>query len=357
MAGGTGSRLWPLSRKSSPKQFHKLTSPVKTLLEETYDRVKSIVPEEQIYISTTVAYQSRVLEIFPDMDKDRIIIEPCARNTAPAIALATAYIYAKDPSARIATIASDHAIQNPAEFTEVVQAAFALSIGSPESFVTVGINPTFPSTEFGYIKMGKEVEGKTQKRTFFVDSFKEKPDKKTAEEYLRGWEYLWNASYFIFSASFFLEKVREFTPHITEALEKIDTFWSTGVTHNKDIEEIYCKLPEEPIDTAIVEKLSSTQRLVIPSELQWNDVGNWSALFEFFQNDSDTDMVVKGNHIDVESTDCLIHANERLVATLGLKHVVIVDTQDALLVADKKRVHEVKKLIDKLKNEGKTTYL
>lgn len=347
MAGGTGTRLWPLSRKEKPKQFQKFLSS-KTMVQETYDRVAKVAPKKNIYISTTTQYKSLVLEQLPEIKENQLIIEPLPRGTAAAIALVAQRIYEINPKAVIATVASDHAIKNADEFTTVISLALETAEKNEGKLVVVGINPTFADTGLGYIKMGKEFSSQGNHRIFYADSFVEKPDKKTAEKYLAGWEYLWNASYFIFKAESFLGLVKKYTPNISKVL---------NIADDKKMAEKYKNLKNVPIDTAIIEKIEGKNRLVIPSELQWSDVGNWGALYDFLKDSMESSMIVKGNHIDAGSEDCFIHSEKRLIATVGLRDTIVVETEDAILVADRKNVGELKKIIEKLKEQGKMLYL
>lgn len=349
MAGGTGTRLWPLSRKERPKQFQKFLSS-RTMIQETYDRVAKVVPKQNVYVSTTAQYKSLVLEQLPEIKENQLIIEPMPRGTAAAIALVAKNIHKINPKAVIATVASDHAIKNPEEFVGVVSMALETAEKNKEKLVVVGINPTFPDTGLGYIKMGKEFAKTKDHRIFYVDSFIEKPDKKNAEKYLAGWEYLWNAGYFIFSAKSFLDWTKKLTPKIYKV---INGYQEAG---NKKLEE-YKKLENEAVEPVIVEKLKKENRLVIPSELQWSDVGNWGSLFDFLKDNLESSMIVEGNHVDAGSKDCFIHSEKRLVATIGLQDIIIVETEDAVLVANRKNVGEVKKIIEKLKEQGKMLYL
>lgn len=358
MAGGSGTRLWPLSRKERPKQFQSFLSS-KTMLEETFDRVMKVVPADCIYISTTEQYRDLVTEHLPQMDAERIICEPSARGTAAAIALVAWEIAKKDPEALVATIASDHAIKNTGEFMEALLAAFSSASKYPDKLVTIGINPTWPDTGLGYIQMGEEMDklgedGK--KRVFFIGSFQEKPDRKTAEKYLANWEYLWNAGYFIFSARDLLEHIQKLAPNIIDTFEKMDVL-TESVEGQKQSADLYALLPSDPFDTLVVERLSKEYRLVIPSALEWSDVGNWSALFDFLKGQYESSFIAQGNHVDVGSEECFVHAGKKLVATLGLKNVVIVETEDVIFIADRKKSPEVKQLIEKLRNEGKHAYL
>ncbi|MCX6763930.1 MAG: sugar phosphate nucleotidyltransferase [Candidatus Moranbacteria bacterium] len=350
MAGGTGSRLWPVSRKEKPKQFQKFTSFSRTMIQETYTRTAKAVPPENIFVSTVEEYRDLALAQLPDLKKDQLIIEPVPRGTAPAMSLIASRIKKINPQAVVATIPSDHAIRNAEEFVSSIKAALETVEKHPDKLATVGINPTSPDTNLGYIKMGKEFSNSNKKRIFYVDSFVEKPDKKKAEEYFASWEYLWNGGYFIFAARTFLNWVKKFTPEIYSVI-------NDQRTKNSIFLEKYKKLENIPVEPAIVEKLPPENRLVVPSELQWSDVGNWGTLFDFFKDSLESEMIVKGNHIDVGSKNCLIYSEDKLVATIGLKNTIIVETDDAILVANRNKVGEVKKIIDKLKAEGKHLYL
>jgi mannose-1-phosphate guanylyltransferase len=357
MAGGSGTRLWPLSRKAKPKQFQPFISSA-TMIQETFARVATIVPAANIFVSTTKEYQELVLAQLPEITKERLILEPQARNTAPAIALVAATIAAYDPEAVIATIASDHAIENPEEFRATIAAAFATVTMHRDKLVTIGINPTHPDTGLGYIKMGKEFATLAEKRVFVVDTFKEKPDRKTAEEYLSSWEYFWNAGYFIFSAESFAQWTEEHAPALHQAITQIIEHQTAGTLDEQTLATLYATTPSEPIDTAIVEKLSPEQRLVIPSPLRWSDVGNWETLYEFLREKSATDSVVSGQHLDIGSQHLLVHGGKRLIATIGVEDLIIVDTDDSLLIARRDRVSsDIKKLIEKLKSEDKAAFL
>lgn len=357
MAGGTGTRLWPLSRTEKPKQFHPLLSS-KTLLQETFDRSKKVVPEEQIFISTTKHYRDLVCEDIPSIDDDRLIIEPAARSTAPAIALSALAIALRYEDAAVATIASDHAIGNVKEFSDAIETAFEAIETHPESIATIGINPTHPSTAFGYIKMGKELDGDFTKRVFFADAFKEKPKLATAKRYLAGWEYLWNAGYFVFSARPFLSLVEKLSPSIADPLSSIREEFSQETPSPKTIEKHYLDMPEVPIDTEIMERMEKSSRLVVPTDLEWDDIGTWEALYGFLKGRHGETLIARGNHIDLGSDGCLIAGRDKLIATLNLRDIVIVESDDAIFVAHRKTAgSDIKNLLKKLKDEGKCLYL
>jgi mannose-1-phosphate guanylyltransferase len=358
MAGGSGTRLWPLSRKEKPKQFHRFLSS-KTMLEETYDRAAKVVSPENVFVSTTEDYRDLVLETLPGLPEDRVIPEPSPRGTAAAIALTAMHVSGLDPDAVVATVASDHAIKNAGEFVASLSAAFEAAAKYPDRLVTIGINPTRPDTGLGYIRMGEEVDKlgiSGGKRIFSVEEFKEKPDLKTAEKYLASWEYLWNAGYFIFSAKDFLATADRLIPDTVRILRDVASLTASGADL-QSVRRTYDAIRNEPVDTAVIERLEKEKRLVVPSALEWSDVGNWSTLFDFMKNQYGSSLVAKGNHVDIGSEGCFIHADKKLVATLGLKDLVIVETEDVVLIADKEKSPEVKKLIDRLREEGKHAYL
>ena len=350
MAGGSGTRLWPLSRKENPKQFQCLTSEDKTLIQETYDRVLPLVKSEKIFVSTTVAYADLVKEQLPDLPVENIIIEPCGRDTAPAMGLVAHTIYKINKDAIITTTPSDHAIKNPENYVSTVNTALSVIEKNPERFGLIGINPTEPSTELGYIQLGDELPEKYEQKVFEATAFKEKPDAKTAREYLSHWSYLWNAAYFVFKAETFVAMTKTHAPHIITALEEMD-----GKSKSEQ-NDIYESLPREPVDTVILEKLSKEERFVVPADLIWSDVGNWKTLHDFYEEDDAN--VSRGTVYAVDTQNCLLFGKKsKTITTLGLKDIIVIDTDDALLIADRSKVHEVKKIIEELKKDNKDNLL
>lgn len=346
MAGGTGTRLWPLSRQNNPKQFQALVGET-TLLEETYARVLTLVPKEAIYIATGEQYQEQVATLLPHVPVNNILVEPEAKNTAPAISYCTALIASRIPNALIATVASDHVIANESEFTKTFTTAFSALEMYPDSLITVGINPTRPDTGFGYIQMGDEKNTINGQKIFSIQNFKEKPDAKTAHAYLADWAYLWNAGYFIFSAQSFLDWCETFTPEIVSGIEKM-----LKATTPEARREIYKTLPTVAIEPAIIEKLPEEKRLVIPSALEWSDVGNWGTLLEELQKLTGKKAILGPHHKDIRSNNLLVKQSgtKKFIGTIGLKNIVIIDTDDALLVADTESVTtDIKDLLEEIK--------
>lgn len=353
MAGGSGTRLWPMSRQASPKQFQKLVSE-KTLIQETFERVQKVLPVSQIYVATTEKYKDLALKQLPEVSEKHILLEPAQRNTSPAFGLAGLHLLAKDPKAIIATVASDHLVTNIEEFVSTFKAAFKAVEKYPDKLVAVGINPDKPDTGLGYIKMGAEVGKVDGKIAYEIDSFVEKPDVKTAAKYVKSWQYLWNAAYYFWQAKNMVKWLDKSRPRVMRDLRKIVALQKKSGNQSK-IKAIYEKFENEQIEYSVVEKLGKV--IVIPADLGWSDVGNWGTLQEVLSAQFGTPIIARGHHIDHESQNVLVYAHDKMVATVGLRDVIIVDSPDAILVASKDRAQDIKALLDRVKSEGKHLYL
>lgn len=349
MAGGSGTRLWPLSRKNQPKQFHAFLSE-KTLLEETFDRAKLVVPEDAIFISTNGSYRKKIREILPNFPDKRLILEPSPKGTAPAIGLVSAVIGSEFPNAVIATIASDHAIENEEAFADSLKTAFSAAETDRDKLVVIGINPTSPDSGLGYIRMGKHYSKPSGRDIFFVDEFKEKPDRETAKSYLSDWRYLWNAGYFIFPAKTMLEWINMYAPDLASITNAIAAHAKKSELTDMKLSALYENAPNQAIEPVIVEKLPPESRIVVPAPMRWSDIGSWGSLYEFFSTRQGKDSVLSGDCIEYDGKGNLIYGTrERTITTFGVQDLVIVDTNDALLIADRHQSGDIKKLIDTLK--------
>lgn len=358
MAGGSGTRLWPMSRKSKPKQLHNLVSE-KSLIQETFDRVAKALPKENIFISTTSQYAEEIKKQLPDLPADNFIIETSSRNTGPALAYIAKMVSLKDKDATIATIASDHIVKNTDIFINTLKVAFKAVEKYPDHLVAVGINPTKPDTGLGYIKMGSMRTEFDGEKVFEVDKFAEKPDLKTAEKYLQSWEYLWNGAYYFFKAEELLNWFKKYRPETHETIEEIGNLARSGGNGavQAKIKALYDGLTNEQFENAIIEQEDFQKVLVIPADLGWSDIGNWGTLFDVLSETHGTKMISRGYHIDVDSEGCLVYGGDKMIATLGLRNVIVVDTPDVMLIANKDKAQDVKKMLDKLKDEGKHLYL
>jgi mannose-1-phosphate guanylyltransferase len=346
MAGGVGTRLWPLSRKNSPKQFQKFIGD-RTLIQQTYDRIKRNVKTENIWVVTGQDYVELVKEQLPEINASNIITEPMGRNTAPATALAMLHIKEADPQAiAFGLLPADHFIGKEDVFNKSVEAIFEFIEKQPDYAVTIGINPTEPNTGLGYIKMGEQLAKVGEHRVFKVESFHEKPDYETAQKFVEQWEYLWNGGYYLFSVPHMLDHYRKLAPEILEKMERYLADPSA---------ELYEAIPSEPIDKAIAEKLDTLA--VVPADMEWSDIGNWATLHEILGSNGELKEVVKGDHIGVNSARPFVFGHRKLIATVGLDDVIVVETEDAILVAHRNAVQDVKKIVEKLQEQKKEAYL
>jgi len=350
MAGGSGTRLWPMSRKDKPKQFQKFSSQ-KSLLQETYDRIKDLVPKENIYVSLTSDVVDGAREQLPRILKDNFIIEPEAKNTAPATGLAAAKIFLLNPNAIIATVASDHTIEKVGNYQQAINHFFDFVKKNPKYLAAIGIKPTRPDTGFGYIKVGKKIEGSN---LYQVEQFVEKPNLETAKKYLASGNYLWNGCYFAFHAGELLKVFSKYEPNIYRGLKNILKAFGQK-DEAKIIQDEYANFEKVPIDTAIAEKYDKLA--VIPADMEWSDVGTWASLYDLLSKREKEHTISQGHHIGIDNKNCLIYGGDKLLATVGLEDIIIVDTPDVTLVCNKNKSQDVKKLIDKLKEEGKSSYL
>ncbi|MBV1921051.1 MAG: mannose-1-phosphate guanylyltransferase/mannose-6-phosphate isomerase [Pseudomonadales bacterium] len=339
MAGGSGSRLWPLSRSLYPKQFLAL-SEENTMLQVTLKRLGhldtlpplTICNENHRFI---VAEQLRAIDSLGP-----IVLEPVGRNTAPAIALA-AQVATGDPL--LLVLAADHIIENEQAFTDAITQAIPLA--EQGKLVTFGIVPTSAHCGYGYIKRGEAFA-----TGFGVDQFVEKPDEATAEEYVNDGGYYWNSGMFLFRASRYLEELKQHRPDISKACDASLGKTTTDLDFIRIDPVQFAACPDESVDYAVMEKTSDA--VVVPMDAGWNDIGSWSALWDVGEKDSNNN-VTRGDILMHNTKNSLVYGEERLIATVGLEDVIIVDTKDAILVAAKDHVQDVKKIVNQLKSEGR----
>jgi len=348
MAGGSGSRLWPLSRKNKPKQFQTITSE-KTLLQETYDRVSQILPDKQIFISATPEYEQEILKQLPKLPKNNCILEPSMRNTTAAHGFIALHLLRIDPDAVFTTLPSDHSIQDLNAFIKATQASFDAIKKYPKKLVTLGITPTAPETGLGYIKIGPESDQISGEKFYQIDSFIEKPDLETAKKYVADWGYLWNSANYMSRADTMMFWIEKYRPASHKALMEIDKLIRNN-PKDKKIKELYETIDKEQLADAIVEQ-DDLESLVIPVNLGWSDVGNWGAIFDLLSKTQKKEIITRGQQIDHKSHNCLVYGQKKLIATLGLKDIVIVDSPDALLVTTREESQNMKELLAKLEEK------
>ncbi|MDO6528152.1 mannose-1-phosphate guanylyltransferase/mannose-6-phosphate isomerase [Motilimonas sp. 1_MG-2023] len=347
MAGGSGTRLWPLSRKLHPKQFLSLYGQA-TMLQATARRLVSIQHQPPLIICNeehrfTVAEQMRQT----DLSHSGILLEPEAKNTAPALALAAFQALAQHPDEDplLLVLAADHVVKDEQAFCNAVNVAMAAA--QADHLVTFGIVPDHPEIGYGYIKRGKAVQFPDATGDIFqVAQFVEKPDLATAKEYVSTGHYSWNSGIFLFKASVFLAELKQHSPDIYHACQAATREFNPDLDFIRIDAAAFATSPEDSIDYAVMEKTS--QAVVIPMDCGWSDVGGWSALWEVSDKDEQGN-VFRGDVLDIDSHNSYVYAQDTLVASIGLKDIIVVKTKDAVLVADKSRVQEVKHLVEQLK--------
>ena len=357
LAGGSGSRLWPMSREMYPKQLLKIGGDT-TLFQSTFKRLIDNIDDKRIFSITNVKHSSNVKMQLSELQKKfcrksayKVITEPVGRNTAPAIALATQYIKnhagkGKDPI--ILVVPSDHIIGDDLQFSTTIDKGAKLA--KEGYIVTFGVVPQRVDTGFGYIKTGQnaKIQGFV-KSALKVSEFKEKPDYKTAEKYVQSGKYYWNSGIFMFKASTFLSELKKHSPEILNILKS-----ATLSDKEPTIEyEIFKKMPDISVDYAVMEQ--SKKIALLPLDCEWNDLGSWQAIYDVSQKDENGNYIT-GNVIDVDSKDSMIYSTSKLVTTIGLKDTVVIETEDALLVCDKNRTQDVKKIYEKLKDKNDPTH-
>ena len=351
MAGGSGTRLWPLSRGLYPKQFLTLQGQ-HTMLQNTLLRLSDLSCESPLVISNEahrflVAEQLREIELL----SHNIILEPVGRNTAPAIALAALQAKSEYSDPLLLVLAADHVIRNENAFCEAV--SHAISYARQGKLVTFGIVPTAPETGYGYIRRGESVRSNDNAMAYDVAEFVEKPDLTTAERYLATGKYYWNSGMFLFNANRYLEELKQFRPDILAACEQAMANLSSDLDFIRVDESTFKACPDDSIDYAVMEKTADA--VVVPMDAGWSDVGSWSSLWDISKKDSEGN-IHQGDVLSHNSLNNYVFAESSLVTTVGVDNLVVVQTKDAVLVAARDQVQDVKKIVEQIKAAGRSEH-
>ncbi|MGD8400244.1 MAG: mannose-1-phosphate guanylyltransferase [Bacillota bacterium] len=351
MAGGKGERFWPQSRARHPKQLLNLTGNG-ALIRETVRRVAAVAAPENIYIITGALYADPIRREVPEIPEVNLIIEPEGRNTAPCIGLAALAIGKKDPDGVMAVLASDHIIKDESGFCRLLEQGAAIAEKSG-NVVTLGIKPDRLETGYGYIKIGTQMTGLTN--VYQVDRFTEKPDLETAREFLKTGNYLWNSGMFIWKIATIRRLIAEFMPQLHQGLEVIGQVWGT-VAGEAILRREFAKFEKISIDYGIMER--APRVAVLPADIGWDDVGSWTALERIRTRDSRGNIIAKPNTALVDVEDCIIETDgEKLIAAVGIRDLIYVETADAVLILPKDRAQDIKLILEKLRSEKKEKYL
>ncbi|MGE5373516.1 MAG: mannose-1-phosphate guanylyltransferase [Bacteroidota bacterium] len=354
MAGGGGTRLWPVSRKESPKQLLPLLGQ-ETLFQSTVDRLENLFPPERILV-VTVAEQARQMQVqAPAIPVENYIIEPLPRGTASVVALAAAVLKKRDPQAAMAILTADHFIRNKDLFRYLIRTAF--QVASKEYLVTLGITPTSPSTGYGYIEQGEPLEGEYQYPAYQVKRFREKPDHEAAEQMIRSGTHSWNSGMFVWKADVVLAEIERQMPALFSTVGEILDAWNTP-KQDQALQSLWPGLKSQTIDYGIMEKAERVA--VLPADgLGWSDVGSWDSLFEVLFPDDDGNVSVNAQNLMIDTHNTLVYgsSNGRLIVTIGLDDTVIVDSGDVLLLCKTDQSQRVRDVVEHLKKHNQENYL
>ena len=359
LAGGTGTRLWPLSRAGHPKFLHQLTGTEASLLQATVDRLDELAPMDHVFVVTGVAHAAAVSRQLDAIPEENVLVEPSPRDSCAAIALAAAVIARRDPEAIMGSFASDHLIVDKARFAEVIRTAMA---GAQQGLLmTLGITPTRPETGYGYLQCGAEI---SEGPVLAVEEFKEKPTYDVAEGYVKSGNYLWNAGMFVWRVDAFLAELARQQPQLAAGISRIAQAWDSP-GREEVLGEVWPTLPRISVDYAVMEGAAAAGRVgTVPGDFGWNDVGDFHTLGEVLAADPAGNVVV-GHQIESKSGVLLreteglvvVPMKGRLIAAMGVRDLIIVDTPDAVLVCPRDRAQEVKHLVDELKELGELGYI
>ncbi len=349
MAGGRGERFWPKSRKSLPKQFLSLTDDGVTMIQHTVRRILPLVEMEDIYIVTNRDYKELARKQLPGLPEENILCEPVGRNTAPCVGLAAAHIGKKYEDALMIVLPSDHLIKYNSMFVGVLKDACAVA-EKGDNLTTIGITPNYPETGYGYIKFDPD---ENEGRAYGVECFVEKPNLKTAKEYLADESYLWNSGMFVWKISTIMKNIEKFMPETYEGLKKIRA--AIGTEEQETVLETeFEKMKSESVDYGIMEKAENIY--VLPGTFGWDDVGSWLAVGRI-RSTNEFGNAVQGNVITVETKNSIIEGSDKLIAAVGLQDMIVVDTEDALLICDKDHAGDIKKVLENLRICNRNEYI
>ncbi|UCG14162.1 MAG: mannose-1-phosphate guanylyltransferase [Deltaproteobacteria bacterium] len=351
MAGGKGTRFWPRSRQKRPKQLLNIVGR-RSMLQQTVGRISSLLPLQNILVVAGEDHGQEVRDQLTDLLKENIILEPVGRNTAACIGLAALLVHHRDPEAVMVVLPADHLITEENLFLGALRAAVAMA-RRQEALITLGIRPTAPKTGYGYVEAGEGV-GTAQDHVFYqVTSFHEKPDQERAEQYLKMGNFYWNSGMFVWQAKVILEGIQRYLPTLYADLQKLNGF-DDYYQLNTEIARIYPDLESVSIDYGVMEKANNV--LMLPADFGWNDLGTWASMVEIWPKD-DQHNIHQGELIALDSRRNVVYSERRLCVLLGVEDLIVVDTEDALLVCPVGRAQDVGQILDKMKQRGMEQYL
>ena len=350
LAGGGGTRLWPKSKQKTPKQFLKLFEG-KSLMQITYERFRKILEPKRIFcVTVSEAYKNEIVKEIPEFIAENILVEPARRETGPAHGLGAGFIYKKDKDAVLITEAADRLVKPVLRYLATLQTAAEYAY-TKRVMIALGVDPRYPHTGMGHIKKGEKLESVNDVNFFKLERFEEKPPLELAKKYTESKEYFWNAGEFVWRADVLLAELKKHAPEIYKKLEEIN---------GKNLKEVYESMPKIAIDYALAEK--SKNFVVVHGNFFWTDIGDWKEVWENLTKDHQGNVIISGDEkggevINIDTTDAFIHSDGRLIAAVDVDNLIIIDTKEALLVTSKSHAQSVKKIVEKLKKEGRKELL
>jgi mannose-1-phosphate guanylyltransferase len=354
MAGGSGSRLWPLSRHNRPKQSLSIIGN-RSMFQHAVDRLSGLFPHERILIVTVADQVDLLREATPEIPEENYIIEPLPRGTASVVGLAAIAIKAFDPQATMAILTADHLIANESQLRDLLKAAY--DTAQEDFLVTLGITPFYPATGYGYIQKGQSLGEYRGLDVFRVDRFKEKPNRELAEEWISDGDHVWNSGMFIWQIDAVMAEIERQMPDLYKKLSTVSELWLTD-ERTDALMTIWPTIHPETIDYGIMENARDVA--VVPStDLGWNDIGSWESLFDVLESDESGNIIMRGEHLSFDTQGTLIceDSPDRLIVTVGVEDLIIIDSGDAVLVCDRKQAQRVRDVVNYLKENGRDEYL
>jgi mannose-1-phosphate guanylyltransferase len=353
MAGGHGTRFWPRSRKKTPKQLLDIVSS-DPMIRETIKRINKVISADNVYIIANEEHRRELERLIPEIPTENLIFEPMVKNTASCIGLAAILIKERNPNGVMAVFPADHLILDEDGFIKAMEVSYDLA-AQKDCLITLGMKATYPETGYGYIKKGREFTSFNGHDFFTVDQFEEKPEKKLAEKFLKSNNYYWNGGIFVWKAAVILDSIKKYLPDHYSILMETEERMRNGEKLEDVLSDTYPRLEPISIDYGVLEHADNM--LVLPADIGWSDVGGWAALDALISKKTKDNNVTWSKHISIDTKNCIIYSPKKLAATIGIENIIIVETDDAILVAAKDRSQDVKMIIEKLKESGLEEYL
>ncbi|MDA0987440.1 MAG: mannose-1-phosphate guanylyltransferase [Bacteroidetes bacterium] len=352
MAGGVGSRFWPRSREKNPKQLISILGN-ETMIQQTFNRLKKIIPNRNNFIITNKLQRSQIIKQLPEVPQENIISEPIGRNTAPCIGLAALFIHRLNPEGVMVVVPADHIIKDVDEFNTVIESAVDVA-SKTSALVTIGIKPNRPDTGYGYIQFDeKVVKTKNHHTSYKVKAFAEKPNIETAQKFLESGEFLWNSGMFVWRCDAILNEIKKSLPELYNFLDSLKDSIGTNLMDSK-ISDIYSKIKSISIDHGVMEK--SENVLVFKGNFGWNDVGSWDEVVRLSEKDENGN-TVQGNIVMIDTKNSFLYSSNKIIATVGVEDLIVINTDDAILICKKNESQNVKKIVDHLRIKQMNEYL